>query len=97
MPKASVIIPRLLPARNVKRSGNKLMIPMATSFQLETSYKGSLENLYLRPKDKNLTIGPREIAVIVKAAGLNFRDVLNAMGLYPAIPGPLGSRMFRGL
>ncbi len=83
-------VPRLQLSSKVKRSANKLMIPMAQSFQLETSTKGPLENLYLRPINKIPAIGPHEIAVEVKAAGLNFRDVLNAMGLYPGDPGPLG-------
>ncbi|RQX59711.1 beta-ketoacyl synthase, partial [Micromonospora chalcea] len=35
-------------------------------------------------------LGPREVRVRVRAAGLNFRDVLNALGLYPGDAGPLG-------
>ncbi len=84
-------VPRLLLARDVKRSGKKLLIPIAQAFQLETSSKGALENLYLRPKDAISAPGPNEITIAVKAAGLNFRDVLNALGLYPGDPGPLGS------
>ncbi len=83
-------VPRLLPARNVKRSGKKLMIPMAQSFRLDTSVGGSFANLYLRSQDEISTIGSHEIAVEVKAAGLNFRDVLVAMGFQLGQPGPLG-------
>ena len=83
-------VPRLQLSSKVKHSAKKLMIPMAQNFRLETSSKGPLENLYLKPEDENPTIGPREIAVVVKAAGLNFRDVLNAMGLYPGDAGLLG-------
>ncbi len=83
-------VPRLLHSSNVKRSGKKLIIPISQSFQLEISVKGVLENLYLRPKDEIPILGRRDIAIEVKAAGLNFRDVLNAMGLYPGDPGPLG-------
>ncbi len=83
-------VPRLQHSSLVKRSAKKLMIPMVQNFRLETSYKGPLENLYLKPEDENPTIGPREIDVVVKAAGLNFRDVLNAMGLYPGDAGLLG-------
>ena len=32
-----------------------------------------------------------EVEIAVRAAGLNFRDVLNALGLYPGDAGPLGS------
>ncbi len=31
-----------------------------------------------------------EVQVRVEAAGLNFRDVLNVLGLYPGDPGPIG-------
>ena len=30
------------------------------------------------------------VQVRVEAAGLNFRDVLNVLGLYPGDPGPIG-------
>ncbi|KAB2576010.1 Phthiocerol/phenolphthiocerol synthesis polyketide synthase type I PpsC [Lasiodiplodia theobromae] len=35
--------------------------------------------------------GPDEVEVQVRAVGLNFRDVLNAMGLNLGVPGPLGA------
>ena len=34
--------------------------------------------------------GPNDVAIGVKAAGLNFRDVMNAIGLYPEGPMPFG-------
>ncbi len=83
-------VPRLLPAKDAKRSGKKLLNPITPAFQLETTAKGSLENLYLMPNDALSSPGPNEITIEVMAAGLNFRDVLNAMGLYPGDPGPLG-------
>ncbi len=83
-------VARLLPARNAKRSGKTLLIPMAQNFRLETSAKGPLENLYLKPEDKYPTLGPHEIAIEVKAGGLNFRDVMVAMGFQVGQPGPLG-------
>ncbi len=83
-------VPRLQYSSKVKRSGKKLLIPLASAFQLDTSAKGSFANLYLRPYEKIATVGPREVAVEVKAAGLNFRDVLVAMGFQVGQPGPLG-------
>ncbi len=83
-------VARFLPTGKVKRSGKSLLIPIAKAYKLETSSKGSLENLYLKPEDNISTPAPHEISIEVKAAGLNFRDVLNAMGLYPGDPGPLG-------
>ena len=83
-------VARLMPARNVKRSGKKLMIPIAPSFQLDISPKGAFTNLYLRPQDEMRRAGPREIVVEVKAAGLNFRDVMDARGFQVGHPAPLG-------
>ena len=34
---------------------------------------------------------PHEVLVAVKAVGINFRDVLNVLGMYPGDPGPPGS------
>ncbi len=83
-------VPRLLTAQKARRSGKKLAIPLTQAFQLDTSSKGDLENLYLKTLETSSSPNPNEISVEVKAAGLNFRDVLNAMGLYPGDPGPLG-------
>src|SRR6185436_1326594 len=57
---------------------------------LETSERGVLENLSMRPR---LRRPPArwEVEIAVRAAGLNFRDVLNALGMYPGEPGPLGN------
>ncbi len=83
-------VPRLLHVDKAIRSGNKLLPPMSMVFQLETVSKGPLDNLYLRKQDIIKEPTPHEISIEVKSVGLNFRDVLNAMGLYPGDPGPLG-------
>jgi acyl transferase domain-containing protein/acyl carrier protein len=57
---------------------------------LETSARGVLENLLLRPLTRRPP-GPDEVEIKVTHAGLNFRDVLNALGMYPGEPGPLGA------
>ncbi len=57
--------------------------------RLERSPSGLLEELKLVPlvaRDP----GAGEIEIEVQAAGLNFRDVLNALGMYPGKAGPLG-------
>ena len=41
--------------------------------------------------ETSLVPGEDEIVLVPKAVGLNFRDVLNVMNLYPGDPGPLGS------
>ncbi|MFC8906212.1 SDR family NAD(P)-dependent oxidoreductase, partial [Micromonospora sp. NPDC057140] len=63
----------------------------ATAWRLDAPTRGSLENLTLAPTDAaDAPLGPLDVRVRVRAAGLNFRDVLNALGLYPGDPGPPG-------
>ena len=57
--------------------------------ELHVRERGLLESLALRPQERHAP-GPGEVEVRVRAAGLNFRDVLNALGMYPGDPGPLG-------
>ena len=57
--------------------------------RLEISQKGLLDNLELVPVTRQ-TPPPGTVEIRVHAAGLNFRDVLNALDLYPGDPGPLG-------
>ncbi len=60
-----------------------------TSKQLVISYRGSLDNLQWQPVTRSVpNFGQVEIQV--EATGLNFRDVLNALGLYPGEAGDLG-------
>ncbi len=58
-------------------------------YRLNISSRGILENLTIQPTEPKL---PRsgEVQILVRATGLNFRDVLNAMGMYPGDPGPIG-------
>lgn len=51
--------------------------------------RGSLANLKLVLHKKEAP-GPGEVLVAVHAVGLNFRDVLNVLGMYPGDPGPPG-------
>lgn len=57
---------------------------------LEISERGVLDRLELRPLTRRVP-GPGEVEIRVRAAGLNFRDVLNALGMYEGDAGPLGS------
>ena len=52
--------------------------------------RGVLDNLTLQPKGRQKP-GPDEVEIEVHATGLNFRDVLNLLGMYPGDAGPLGS------
>ena len=54
----------------------------ASAYQLQTSSPGLLDRLALAPLERRHP-GPGEVEVSVDATGLNFRDVLIAMGRYP--------------
>jgi amino acid adenylation domain-containing protein len=70
--------------------GSVLNLPESESFHLEISRPGVLDGLTLRPTERK-SPGPGQVEIEVIAAGLNFRDVMNAMGLYPGGPIPLGA------
>jgi acyl transferase domain-containing protein/NADPH:quinone reductase-like Zn-dependent oxidoreductase len=57
--------------------------PDTSAFRLEIDAPGSLERLALR-ESPPANPGPGEVAVRVRASGLNFRDVLQALGMLPA-------------
>ena len=59
------------------------------AYHLTCASRGSLENLKLDVADRRPP-GPGEVEIRVHATALNFRDVLNVMGMYPGDPGPLG-------
>lgn len=68
-----------------------LIVPDHPFFQLAITQRGLLQNLKFQSIDPLTTLGAHQIAIQVKAAGVNFRDVLNILGLYPGDPGPLGA------
>jgi acyl transferase domain-containing protein/acyl carrier protein len=70
------------------RSGH-LAVPRATDYVLAPTERGAIDNLRLTETE----VPPPDdgyVQVRVNAAGLNFRDVLNVLGLYPGDPGPIG-------
>ena len=70
------------------RSGH-LTVPRADDYALLPTERGAIDNLRLTEAEVS---APDEgyVQVRVEAAGLNFRDVLNVLGLYPGDPGPVG-------
>jgi NADPH:quinone reductase-like Zn-dependent oxidoreductase/NADP-dependent 3-hydroxy acid dehydrogenase YdfG/acyl carrier protein len=81
-------VPRLLPWT---RSG-QLAIPRGTDYVLAPTERGVLDNLRVTETE----VAPPSVGYVqvrVEAAGLNFRDVLNALGLYPGDPGPIGGEL----
>ena len=57
--------------------------------QLKISTPGVLDGLEYETLPRLAPAGG-EVEISVEAAGLNFRDVLNALGMYPGDAGPLG-------
>lgn len=59
-------------------------------YQLRITERGAIENLSLDTAERR-DPGEGEVEIAVRASGLNFRDVLNVLGMYPGEPGPPGS------
>jgi 8-amino-7-oxononanoate synthase len=72
-------VARLVHQTAQNRVGNQLPIP-PQPFQLKTSGDGSLDNLTLVPVPRRPP-QPNEVEIQVCAASVNFRDVLNALGM----------------
>ncbi|MFG3003605.1 type I polyketide synthase [Streptomyces calvus] len=73
-------------------TGVGLLPPVDVPWRLDTTGKGTLDNLVLAPCPEVLQpLGDHEVRIDVDATGLNFRDVLNALGMYPGESGPMGT------
>jgi hypothetical protein len=59
----------------------------AAAVQVVAQPRGSLEALVLQPVPGGSGGGAAGLHVRVLAVGVNFRDVLNVLGLYPGDPG----------
>jgi polyketide synthase 12 len=61
------------------------------TWHLTSTSKGTLDNLVLAARPAAAAaLAPEQVRVAVQAAGVNFRDVLNALGMYPGEAGELG-------
>ncbi|TYB85035.1 type I polyketide synthase [Oceaniovalibus sp. ACAM 378] len=65
-------------------------VAQQTPVLLDITERGVLENLKFVPVER-VPPGSGQIELRVRATGVNFRDVLNTLGMYPGDPGPLGS------
>lgn len=79
------LVPRLL---HWARSG-QLPMPRSDDYVLAPTERGAIDNLRLTENEVTPPAA-NEVQVRIEAAGLNFRDVLNVLGLYPGDPGPIG-------
>ncbi|WP_406473756.1 type I polyketide synthase [Streptomyces platensis] len=61
------------------------LVPLApgTAWKLDVTSSGTFDNLALVPSDADRALVPGEVRIGVRAAGLNFRDVMIALGMYP--------------
>ena len=75
-------------APRLERQRGRLATP-AGGGRLSVKARGSFDGLAIEPADAQPP-GPGEVTLAVRAAGLNFRDVLNVLGAYPGDPGALG-------
>jgi acyl transferase domain-containing protein/acyl carrier protein len=59
------------------------------AWKLVPAARGSLDRFELQTRERS---APKagEVEIAVEATGLNFKDVLNVLGMYPGDPGPLG-------
>ena len=81
---SSVFLPSLVPTRATYQD-------CIQDYYLSPGSRGSLEGLEVVPLQVQArgTAGP-VFKVTIRAVGLNFRDVLNVLGMYPGDPGPPG-------
>ncbi|MFI1913806.1 type I polyketide synthase [Nocardia sp. NPDC020380] len=67
------------------------LTPPDSAWRLDTTDAGTLENLSLVAHPEAVApLAPGQVRIAVRAAGVNFRDVLNALGMYPGAATPLG-------
>ncbi|MEV7014038.1 SDR family NAD(P)-dependent oxidoreductase [Streptosporangium sp. NPDC051022] len=84
---------RLLVPRLSRMDDGRPLTPPAGSatWRLDVAERGTLENLvFVDSPAAAAPLAEGEVRVSVRAAGVNFRDVLNALGMYPGKAGPLG-------
>jgi len=70
-------------------ASGELQVPRGQPYRLEIISRGQLDQVELNAVPR-MSPGPGQVEIQVRATGLNFRDVLNVMDLYPGDPGPLG-------
>jgi len=80
---------RVARLRRLRQATGGLEVPKGQPYRLEITARGQLDNVALRPAVRQAP-GPGQVEIKVRASGLNFRDVLNLLNLYPGDPGPLG-------
>ncbi|NNF07143.1 MAG: SDR family NAD(P)-dependent oxidoreductase, partial [Candidatus Eisenbacteria bacterium] len=78
----SRFVPRCTRVRDIRRPLHRHAVE-DMDFRLHASTAGAMDQLAWR-EVAGANLGPHEVEIEVMAAGLNFRDVLKAIALYPA-------------
>ncbi|MFE4968800.1 SDR family NAD(P)-dependent oxidoreductase [Streptomyces sp. NPDC056660] len=71
-----ILVPRLHPYRPALAAASD------ANWRLATGGSGVVDDLVRRPVPEE-PLGPAEVRIAVRAAGLNFRDAMLALGMYP--------------
>ena len=82
-------VARIARLRRSANATSPMAGPGASEWRLVIPKPGSFEDLEFVPMARRVP-GPGEVEVAVEASALNFKDVLNVLGMYPGDPGPLG-------
>ena len=77
-------------ARVPRTSARAVGAGTGEAWRLVPESPGALDQFRREPFKRRLP-GPGEIEIAAQASGLNFKDVLNVLGMYPGDPGPLGT------
>ena len=80
---------RLVTSLQNARANEQIFVPNTPFWQLEQSSRGNLSSLTLQSCNETLPSN-NEVQIEIKAVGLNFRDVLVALDLYPGEGGGMG-------
>jgi NADPH:quinone reductase-like Zn-dependent oxidoreductase/NADP-dependent 3-hydroxy acid dehydrogenase YdfG/acyl carrier protein len=75
------------------KAQRKLRAPAKGPYRVGINKAGTLDSVEIVSCEKKNQLAPNEVELEVRAAGLNFSDVLKALGLYPGLgdgPVPLG-------
>ncbi|MEV0186850.1 SDR family NAD(P)-dependent oxidoreductase, partial [Streptomyces sp. NPDC050625] len=91
-PQVAVREDRFLAPRLVRSAASALVPPEGVPWRLEKGARGTLESLALVPAPHTAEeLAPGDVRIAMRAGGVNFRDVLNALGMYPGDAGALGN------
>jgi epothilone polyketide synthase D len=80
--------PRIAPVAS--QNAGSLAIPRAESYYLQCSSSGSMDSLELQARARPVPQAG-QVEVRIQAAGLNFSDVMKALGVYPGDNQSLGA------